>query len=156
MRIKNSALAHILAWLLWLSVKADVYICVCQARLVSLVNYTQGCIIFAWQSDEYKLGHINTCFCSSSNYSQWLLKLTKELLLWKRHLENLSDKFFFQQGQDIGEMDQYFADSDAHICKWVQKHGKPLGSGVWVNTQVLKLHLEFSSCYVSSLLKTWL
>lgn len=46
MRLKNSALAQILVWLLWLSVKADVYICVCQARLVSLVNYTQKCIIF--------------------------------------------------------------------------------------------------------------
>lgn len=40
MKLKNSALAQILVWLLWLSVKADVYICVCQARLVSLVNYT--------------------------------------------------------------------------------------------------------------------
>lgn len=138
-KLKNSALAQILVWLLWLSVKADVYICVCQARLVSLVNYTQECIIFTWQSDEYKLGRINTCFCSSSNYSQWLLKLSKELLLWKRHLENFFDKFFFQQGQGIGEMDQYFTDSDGHVCKWLQKHEKPLGNGVWVNTQVLKL-----------------
>lgn len=36
-------------------------------------------------------------------------------------------------------MDQYFTDSDAHICKWVQKHGKPLGNGVWINTPVSKL-----------------
>lgn len=45
-RLRNLTLAQILEWLLWLGVEADVYICICQARLVSLVNYTQECIIF--------------------------------------------------------------------------------------------------------------
>lgn len=39
-------LAQVLEWLPWRDVKADVYIFVCQAGLVSLVNYTQECIIF--------------------------------------------------------------------------------------------------------------
>lgn len=40
-RLRNSALAEILEQLPWITVRTDFYIYVCQARLVSQVNYTQ-------------------------------------------------------------------------------------------------------------------
>lgn len=50
------------------------------------------------------------------------LKLSKDTTSLKEALGE-SDCFFTQQGQGIGETGQYFTDSDAHVCGWVQKHG---------------------------------